>query len=168
MYWAALIIVSFLFGKAVEKKWLSRSFMCLFGCISQTVSYLIIIFYRIPDNSTKIVDLIVVIVMVCILSAGDSIWESQLPAILQSFYGLDRERNAAMANYKMWQSLGWCLQFAIGAFCSSASYMTMKSGILCGLLLLSYIFVVYLDKKVAKLDMKKGESAALLGEVVTN
>ena len=38
----------------------------------------------------------------------------------------------------------------------------MKSCILLGLLVVGYIILVILDRRYAKLDMKKGESAALL------
>ena len=73
-----------------------------------------------------------------------------------------------MANYKMWQSLGWCAQFVIGAVWAANSYIYMKSIVLLVLLVVGYSFMVYLDKKVAKLDMKKGESAALLAGVSSN
>ena len=161
-------VVSYIFGKCVEKKWMSRSVMCLIAFITQIIAFLFIIFYHVTENDKSIVDLVLVIVMVVVLSAGDAVWESQPPAILQSFYGLDSERNAAMANYKMWQSIGWCVQFVIGAVWSANNYIYMKSIILACLLVVGYAFVVYLDKKVAKLDMKKGESAALLAGVSTN
>ena len=151
-----------MFGKMVEKKWLSRRMMCMWAFIFQIISFLFFIFYKIPDDSHSRKDLWLTILMIILLSAGDSVWESQPPAILQSFYGLDRERNAAMANYKMWQSLGWCAQFALGAFFSEAKFMVMKSSLLLGLLVLGYIILVILDLRFAKLDMKKGESAALL------
>ena len=103
------------------------------------------------------------ILMIILLSAGYSVWESHPPSILQSFYGLDHECNAAVANYKMWQSLGWCAQFSMGAFFSEAKYMVMKSSLLLGLLVQGYIILAILDLRFAKLDMKKGESASLLG-----
>ena len=141
---------------------MSRTVMCLIAFILQVVSYLFFILYKIPDDSKNVVDLVLTIVMVCLLSGGDAVWESQPPAILQSFYGLDRERNAAMAKYKMWQSIGWCAQYAFGAFFSETKYVLMKSCILLGLLVVGYIILVILDRRYAKLDMKKGESAALL------
>ena len=153
---------SYIFGKCVEKKWMSRTVMCCAAFVMQLISFLFFIFYKIPNDSKSITDLILTIVMVILLSFGDSVWESQPPAILQSFYGLDRERNAAMANYKMWQSLGWCGQFVVGVFFSTAEYIPMKSSILLGLLVVSYIVLVILDRRYVKLDMKKGESAALL------
>lgn len=159
-------VVSYLFGKCVEKKWMSRTVMCLIAFFCQVAAFCFIIFYHIPDNTKNPADLPLALTMVVVIAAGDSVWESQPPAILQSFYGKDSERNAAMANYKMWQSLGWCAQFAFGVFFSKASDITLKSIILLSLLVLGYIFLVILDKKVAKLDMKKGESAALLAGYV--
>ena len=162
IFYLANSFASYIFGKCVEKKWMSRTVMCCAAFVMQLISFLFFIFYKIPNDSKSITDLILTIVMVILLSFGDSVWESQPPAILQSFYGLDRERNAAMANYKMWQSLGWCGQFVVGVFFSTAEYIPMKSSILLGLLVVSYIVLVILDRRYAKLDMKKGESAALL------
>ena len=54
------------------------------------------------------------------------------------------------------------LVFVVGVFFSTAEYIPMKSSILLGLLVVSYIVLVILDRRYAKLDMKKGESAALL------
>lgn len=155
-------VVSYIFGKCVEKKWMSRTVMCLIAFFCQVASFCFIIFYHIPDKTTNPADLPLALTMVVVLSAGDAVWESQPPAILQSFYGKDSERNAAMANYKMWQSLGWCAQFVLGVIFNKDSDLTMKAIILLSLLVVGYIFLVILDKRVAKLDMKKGESAALL------
>ena len=42
-------------------------------------------------------------------------WESQIPALLQSLFSKsDKDMNAAMANLKMWQSVGFALQFLGG------------------------------------------------------
>ena len=147
---------------------MSRSVMCFIAFLTQLLAYLFIIFYHVQENDKSVLDLVLVIAMVVILSAGDAVWESQPPAILQSFYGLDSERNAAMANYKMWQSLGWCAQFVIGAVWAANKYIYMKSIVLRVLLEVGYLFVVYLDKKGAKVVMQKGESAALLAGVSSN
>ena len=168
IFYGSNSLFSYFFGKCVEKKWMSRSVMCFIAFLTQLLAYLFIIFYHVQENDKSVLDLVLVIAMVVILSAGDAVWESQPPAILQSFYGLDSERNAAMANYKMWQSLGWCAQFVIGAVWAANKYIYMKSIVLLVLLVVGYLFVVYLDKKVAKLDMKKGESAALLAGVSSN
>ena len=95
-------------------------------------------------------------------------WESQPPAILQSFYGLDRERNAAMANLKMWQSLGNCVQFVLGVLLTGDNNMVVKSTILAVCLTIGYLCLVILDYKVCKLDRVKGESQLLLAGIVAD
>ena len=150
--------------------------MCLIAFICQMIYYIFIFFYfnSMPQSSTdvpptyKTLDLVLCIIAVVIIAAGDSVWESQPPAILQSYYGKDQDRNAAMANFKMWQSLGFCAQFVIGAFLPDHKYFILKTAIITGLLCVGYTFLVILDKTFGKLDMKKGESAALLSGVTTN
>ena len=52
---------------------------------------------------------------VFLFAVGDAVWESQLPAYLQILFAhSDKDLNAAMANLKMWQSLGFAVQFALG------------------------------------------------------
>jgi len=52
-----------------------------------------------------------------IFAIGDAVWESVLPATIQAYFMDDGDKavNASNANYKMWQSLGFAAQFAIGA-----------------------------------------------------
>ena len=153
---------------------MSRSVMCLLAFLAQMAYYVFIFFYfnhmpfdetQAPQYSKK--DLVFCIIAIIITAAGDSVWESQPPAILQSFYGKDKDRNAAMANFKMWQSLGFCAQFVIGACLPEHKYFIVKTVIITALLCVGYIFLVILDKTFGKLDMKKGESAALLSGVVS-
>lgn len=51
-----------------------------------------------------------------VFAAGDSVIESQLPAIIQSptFFPAERDRDAANSVNRMLQSLGYCAQFGIG------------------------------------------------------
>ena len=69
---------------------MSRSVMRFIAFRTELLAYLFIIFYHVQENDKSVLDLVLVIVMVVILSAGDAVWESQPPAILQSFYGLER------------------------------------------------------------------------------
>ena len=103
-----------------------------------------------------------IVLTISLLALGDSVWESQPPAILQTFYGLDRDRNAAMANLKMWQSLGNCIQFGLGVFLKQSNHMAIKSIILASVLTVGYLCLVILDCKIHKIDMVKGESRILL------
>jgi MFS family permease len=95
-----------------------------------------------------------------IFSLGDSVLESQLPAIVQSptFFPLERERDAAISNVKMWQSLGYCLQFGLGSGLSglgitaSAQIQTYVLVVLC---VLCYGGLYTCDWYVASFDAAK-------------
>lgn len=108
---------------------------------------------------------VMILLMITLLAAGDAVWESQPPAVLQSFYGLDKERNAAMANLKMWQSLGNVIQFGIGLCFEKGKGIMFKTWNLLIVLIIGYICLVILDFKIQKIDMKKGESALLLSAI---
>jgi MFS family permease len=51
-----------------------------------------------------------------VFGVGDSVLESQIPAIIQSptFWPVERDRDAANSNVRMWQSLGFAVQFGMG------------------------------------------------------
>lgn len=49
----------------------------------------------------------------CFFAIGDSVYESQIPTIFHTLYSGDPNATAAYATYKMWQSLGFCLMFAL-------------------------------------------------------
>merc|ERR1712205_183183 len=54
--------------------------------------------------------------MGAIFATGDAVLESVVPVTLQNYFaGDDCKVNASAANQKMWQSLGFAAQFAIGA-----------------------------------------------------
>ena len=54
--------------------------------------------------------------MAAVFALGDSVLESQIPALVQSptFFPEERDRDAANSNLRMWQSLGFTAQFALG------------------------------------------------------
>ena len=85
---------------------------------------------------------------------------------MQTFFGLDRDRNAAIANLKMWQSLGNVVQFVIGVFLKMENRAVIKSLILLAVLTVGYICLLILDYRVQRIDMKKGESSLLLSAIV--
>ena len=129
------------------------------------IAFAILICYRYHHVRS---DWTAIIATILLLALGDSVWESQPPAILQSFYGLDRERNAAMANLKMWQSLGNCVQFVLGVLLTGENNMVLKSIVLAVCLTFGYLCLVILDFKVCKLDRVKGESQLLLAGIVAD
>jgi hypothetical protein len=76
-----------------------------------------------------------------LFALGDSVWESQLLAILQSWYkSAPRHSDAAMANVKMWQSLGFACQFGIqsAGIDYSTNALLLLVACACGVLVLFY------------------------------
>ncbi len=98
-----------------------------------------------------------------VFALADSVLEGQLPAILQSptFFPNERERNAANSNLKLWQSLGFAVQFVIGV--GFEQYGVARSAqwqafILVPLYLASYGALLYCDAAVAPFDVVKHAS----------
>lgn len=155
---------SLLFGKLAAGR-LGRRGCCAVAFITQVIALGAIVFYRFHAKA-GFLDYVVLLTAITLLAAGDSIWESQPPAILQTFFGLDRDRNAAIANLKMWQSLGNVVQFVIGVFLKMENRAVIKSIILLVVLTVGYICLLILDYRVQRIDMKKGESSLLLSAIV--
>jgi hypothetical protein len=59
-------------------------------------------------------DVVVVFTLAALFACGDAFWESGPPATLQTFYAGTEQVVPAMANYKLWQSVGMFVQFPIG------------------------------------------------------
>jgi MFS family permease len=87
---------------------------------------------------------------------SDSVLESQVPAMLQSssFFPRERDRDAANANLKMWQSLGFSLQFGAGAVLSA----TQQVYVLLPLFVLGFGGLWYCDAFIHKLDAASAET----------
>lgn len=86
-----------------------------------------------------------------LFSLGDSVWESQVPAVLQSpsMFPREGDREVANGNLKLWQSLGYAVQFAIGI---ARLGVWVEVAILTCALVLSLISLVILHSQVANLD----------------
>lgn len=67
----------------------------------------------------------------------------------------------------MWQSLGNVIQFIIGVTLKMEKKVVYKSIILLSMLIIGYLCLVFLDRNVHKIDMKKGESSLLLSGITT-
>jgi len=96
--------------------------------------------------------LALIFIGVAVFAIGDSIWESFPQGILQTFFK-DDERTAALANSKMWQSLGFALQFALGIVLSD--YFSVKITILLAMQCIGAFCLVILHVFVEPLDAKK-------------
>jgi len=90
-----------------------------------------------------------------LFGTGDSILESQLPSLVQSpsFFPRERDRDAANSNVRMWQSLGFTLQFglsALGVTPLTQAYVLVPLGA-C-----AYAGLAVCDGWVQELDASKG------------
>ena len=95
-----------------------------------------------------------------VFACADSMLESQVPAIVQSpsFFPLERERDAAGSNVKMWQSLGFALQFVLGvAFAGSgiARSVQWQAYVLAPMCAAAYAGLLYCDASIAPFDAAK-------------
>jgi len=78
-----------------------------------------------------------------VFAMGDAIWESQVPAMLQSFFKENPSSlDAAMGNVKFWQSLGFFLQFIVASAVGKARAFDVSIYTLGGLLLLAHVSVI--------------------------
>ncbi len=79
---------------------------------------------------------------------GDSVWETQLPAVLQTIFTDDGDKAAAMANLKMWQSLGVSVLFAMSFGCS----LELQSFVQLALLVVAASLIYFEHLHVVDLD----------------
>jgi len=93
-----------------------------------------------------------------IFAFGDSVYESQVPAVFQTLYADDPKSTCAYANTKMWQSLGFALQFAINSFSDA---FVPKVILLLVLLILSILFIIILNRRCPFDSPRSIELAAL-------
>eukprot|EP00397_Hematodinium_sp_SG-2012_P032148 GEMP01034200.1.p1 GENE.GEMP01034200.1~~GEMP01034200.1.p1 ORF type:complete len:480 (+),score=86.18 GEMP01034200.1:182-1621(+) len=85
------------------------------GSISRANALAIAAALQVPGMTIQVGQVALLFVGAFIYAAGDSVYESQVPAIFQTLYVNDAKSTAAYANYKMWQSLGFAMQFGIGS-----------------------------------------------------
>ena len=86
-----------------------------------------------------------------LFAVGDATWESFPPGIIQVFYKEDDDKlKAASANYKLWQSMGFAIQFVLGVIL--ANYFHAKLVILFVCLILCSIALSVLHFRVANLN----------------
>lgn len=95
-----------------------------------------------------------VFILAAIFAVGDSILESQIPAIIQSptFFPEERDREAAISNLRMWQSLGYTIQFILGV--AWPSEVLVQAWFVFPLMLLSLFALWWCDKFVRPVDSK--------------
>jgi len=199
-------IFTVLFGK-LAATWVGRRGLTWIATASHILFFVFFLIWTVPENfSEALVDnknqetqndspdiycYTWVFLGTIVFALGDAVWESQPPAILQTYYdsliavncaGCGKQYQlpvatsvydcpkchrliegkelqldpsaveAAMANLKMWQSLGFAVEFLIGVFVSD---ITIKLIVLVSLQVLSFLILIYLDRFVAKFDREK-------------
>jgi len=97
-------------------------------------------------------DVAVLLLAICLFNLGDAVWESQVPAVLQTLFDAHSGKQPpAMANLKLWQSLG------IGAMFGIAQANQLRVGVLVLIvsLAVSSLSLVWMHTRVASLDSGK-------------
>jgi len=82
-----------------------------------------------------------------LVAVGGAAFESQPPVVLQTYFQ-DGRVVAAMANYKLWQSLGFAASFILDAVVSDLEVRVMA---LLLLFVVSFVSLLWLDCRVARL-----------------
>jgi len=95
----------------------------------------------IPGRKTGTTDIALAVTLAVLAGAGDGFWTPGPPAILQSFFA-ESNLLATMAAYKALQSLGFAIQFALGA--TLHAYPILRASIILGMIALSYITMLTL------------------------
>jgi hypothetical protein len=100
-----------------------------------------------------------VFALAIVFATGDSVLESQLPALVQSpaFLPSERDRACAVANLRLWQSLGFTVQFAIGVV--SPGNVTLQAAVLLPMLGLAMAALFVLDRCVQPLSEHGGSGS---------
>jgi len=90
--------------------------------------------------------------LAAVFAVGDSVLESQVPAIVQSptFFASERDRDAANSNVRMWQSLGFTAQFGLGIVFPKNVFL--QAAILAPLSVLALASLWALDTFVRPID----------------
>lgn len=108
-------------------------------------------------------DVAFMLVALIVFQAGDAVWESQVPTVLQTFFD---ERSgvqpAAMANLKLWQSLGIGAMFGL----AQLNDLHLTALLLLVALVLSSASLLWVHTRIANLDSGKTPRASL--EVVSS
>lgn len=101
-----------------------------------------------------------VFTLAVVFAVGDSVLESQLPALVQSpaFLPDERDRACAVSNLRLWQSLGFTVQFAIGI--ASPGNVALQAVVLLPMLAVAMAALFYLDRFVQPVSDVGAGSAA--------
>jgi len=154
IFFAVNSIACVCWGALVSRKLISRFTAFMISTLLQ-LSYLVVrICWQRPDNyvkedgdwtrkhSTEWFDVLIVFALVFVFATGDAFWESGPPATLQNCFMGSTQAVPAMANLKLWQSLGFAVQFLLGTFVGP----TVRVGILIAMTCLSMASLALLNR----------------------
>ncbi|XP_075940033.1 protein unc-93 homolog A [Anarhichas minor] len=139
-------LCSFLFGRLA--RYTGRAVLFFIAALGNFACIIALMFWRPhPD------DLVVFFVFPALWGMSDAIWQTQTNAL----YGIlfPRDKEAAFANYRMWESLGFVIAFAYSTFIC----LEYKLYILMAVLLLTvitYPIVEYHEHKHPTLPVEEG------------
>ena len=143
---------SLIFGKLASI--IGRRGVVLIAFIAHAAFYSILIGMDIENvlKRHSIASYAVVFSLPILFGIGDSVWMSQIPAILQSPAYLPKEmdRDTAMSNLKLWQSLGLATQFLIGIHVSMP--YVMEISIIVAVFVIACSCLLYTNWKVRSID----------------
>ncbi|KAL6096146.1 unc93a [Pungitius sinensis] len=139
-------LCSFLFGRLA--RYTGRAALILLAALANFACIIALLFWRPhPD------DLPVFFVFPALWGMADAIWQTQTNALYGVLFSRDKE--AAFANYRMWESLGFVIAFAYSTFIC----LEYKLYILLAVLLLTvvtYPIVEYHEHKHPTPPVEKG------------
>mmetsp|Transcript_33799 Transcript_33799/g.66926 ORF Transcript_33799/g.66926 Transcript_33799/m.66926 type:complete len:401 (+) Transcript_33799:2-1204(+) len=128
-FYATNSAASWLYGFLIFKNCAGRFSVLLFASVVQIIALLSLCLIAFPENfrwedasssweevrKPETWEFVTFFGLVALLALGDSAYESQEVAVLQNFFQTENEQKglAAVANVKVWQSLGFAMQFAL-------------------------------------------------------
>mmetsp|Transcript_87307 Transcript_87307/g.154743 ORF Transcript_87307/g.154743 Transcript_87307/m.154743 type:complete len:469 (-) Transcript_87307:48-1454(-) len=157
-------LVSLFWGHLISSGVILRRSVYVISSLLLAVFLLIFLLWEVPQNyvlppgSTAwkrtsmptAAEISIVFVSAIVFAGGDSFYEAGPPMTLQTFYSGSDKVSAAMANYKLWQSLGYAIQFGISI--PLKAYPHVRASILLILLCISLTCVLVLDRCIARVD----------------
>merc|ERR1719440_537048 len=149
-------IASIVWGRLITKEYIRRRTAYVISTLF-TLTYLgLKFFWNRPANyekqdgswnqvaSPEWQDYLIIFGLVALFACGDAFWESGPPATLTNFFAGSADIVPALANYKLWQSLGFAVQFILGAVLEDKPQI--RTGVIFILCCLSLLFVLILDR----------------------
>ncbi|XP_049914777.1 protein unc-93 homolog A [Epinephelus moara] len=134
---AANSICSFLFGRLA--RYTGRAALFFFAALTNFASIIALLYWRPhPDQ------LPVFFVFPALWGMADAIWQTQTNALYGVLFPRDKE--AAFANYRMWESLGFVIAFAYSTFLCLEYKLYILLAVLV-LTLITYPIVEYNERK---------------------